>query len=626
MLYKRKRSTAVAMCAVISATSLCFGLAGCTRERPKYYYDADLFGDFANDFMLTMLGSDVINWNALSVTPEQSYGYERYGEPSWYSYSPLSKSDVSAMGYVFGLYKSEMNKFNFADLSATDKATYRTMQNLIADYSALYGSKYAVDFNLLGGSYINSSGGYVADFTTNVECFTFRNETDVEDLLKIIESTKSAFGTYLVFARDRKNAGYPLYDYTLCEMQNYLNDVAAQGRNYYLYDFLYEKIDAANFLSTAQKQEYKTEYSAALTDSFMAGVKTLSQGLDEYKGNVEVTEKSYFAASGAVGKEYYRWLFGNKTGIRNANLDTVSDEMIDAVFAALDKKSEVEAAVAELETTNKAAFDDFNAYKSGEKALFDLTTPQEIVEYLKVAAKDIVPDLDTVPQIGFKYMDETVASRTTTLAYYLLSPLDEKNSVESITINPVTATEDPNELLLTMAHEGYPGHLYAHVRSKENGTSLLSEVLGSLAFSEGWAVYVEFALLDRIAAESEDVAVQLYCDYEKYDYMFGYYNMVYNDLLINYYGATVTDLVESGNDEDLVRTQIELLMELPTLYVPYGYGTYVVANAHDKAKAELGEAYSEVDYNGQLLSEGKMSLPRVGQITDEYISSVKSRK
>ena len=111
-MYMRKKSTAVAMCAVVSATSLCFGLAGCLHERPEQYYDPDTFAEFGNEVMLTLMGSDVMSWNSLSVTPEQSYGYERYGEPSWYSYSPLSKSDAATVNFVFGMYKSEMKNIN----------------------------------------------------------------------------------------------------------------------------------------------------------------------------------------------------------------------------------------------------------------------------------------------------------------------------------------------------------------------------------------------------------------------------------------------------------------------------------------------------------------------------------
>ncbi|MDE6401694.1 MAG: DUF885 domain-containing protein, partial [Clostridiales bacterium] len=617
MLYKRKNLTAVAMCAVVSATSLCFGLAGCSRTPQLPYYDPDTFGEFANDFMLLMMGSDASTWNTLSVTPEQSYGYERYGDPSWYSYSPLTKNDASTVNYIFGLYKSEMNRYNFADLSAADQVAYRTMQNVLADYTALYGSKYAVEFNLIGGSYISAEGGYVSDFATIAECYAFRNENDVEDLLQITVSTKDAFESYLDFARDRKRAGYPLYDYTVRSMQEYLDEVSEQGQNYYLYGFVDKKIDDASFLTTYQKQDYKEKYAVALTDYFMNGVKTLSQGLNDYIGNVTVTEKSYLASYGAMGREYYKWLFSNKTGMRNVDLDDVFDELVLAMSDAANKMEAVERSAAALEASNKTAFDDFNAYADGEKSVIGAASSQEILDYLKVAAKDIVPDLDTIPQIDFKYMDETVAGRTSTLAYYLLSPIDEKNSVEHITINPVTAMKDPNELLMTMAHEGYPGHLYAHVYSKENDTDFLPVVMGSSAFSEGWAVYVEYALMDSIAAKTDDIAVRLFCDYKKYECLSGYYNTVIVDLMVNYYGKSVADLTMMGNDEAVSRRQVEILMEMPAAYVPYGYGTYSIVSAHEKAKAELGAAYSETEFNGILLSEGKASLPRVDQITSD---------
>ncbi len=624
-MFMRKKSTAVAMCAVISATSLCFGLVGCSHERPEQYYDPDTFAEFGNEFMLTMMGSDVMNWNALSVTPEQSYGYERYGEPSWYSYSPLSKSDAATVNFVFGMFKSEMKKYKFADLSEADKNTYRTMQNLLNNYSALYGSANATQLNLIDGSYISSQGGYVADFTTVMEGYAFRNEQDVTDLLKITVSTKDAFGTYLDFARDRENAGYPLYDYTITSMQSYLDNVSAQGENFYLYDYIDDKIDGANFLTATQKQDYKTQYNAALTDNFMVGVTTLSRGLNEYKGNVTITGQSYLASYGDLGKEYYKWAFGNKTGMINADMNSVLNELTSAADDCAQKLNDINTVVKTLEVANKAAYDDFNAYSNGEKALMDLDTPEKMLDYLKVAAKKIVPDLETVPQISINYMDDSVASITNTLAYYRLSPLDQNNSAESITINPVSAMDNPNDLLMTMAHEGYPGHLYAHVYSKEKGTDFLSTVLGSLTFAEGWAVYVEFALMDDIAEASDDVAVQLFCEYKKYEAMYGYCNMVVADLIVNYFGATVDDLVDMEIGEAEAREQIEFLMEIPAVYVPYGYGAYTFATVHDKAKAELGDAYSETEFNGVLLAEGKASVPRVKQITDEYIKSVKSK-
>jgi len=45
-----------------------------------------------------------------------------------------------------------------------------------------------------------------------------------------------------------------------------------------------------------------------------------------------------------------------------------------------------------------------------------------MLDYLKVAATDIVPELNTEPQIYFRQMDDTVGMVTNTLAYYLRSP------------------------------------------------------------------------------------------------------------------------------------------------------------------------------------------------------------
>lgn len=613
----RKKSIAVILCFVLIASCLCFGLSGCFLFNKSYTVD-----ELADMLAKSLMGNDYLNWNVFSVDPENSFGVEFGDDISWYSYSAITDEDIKDAKELFDAYKSLLKEYDVSKLSEKDKITYRSLDYTVNTYSDYYGSPYAKQFSLIGGSYINSEGGYVAEMASSVENFIFRDEDDVKGLLKIIESAEQAFETYLDFADDRLDCGYPLYDCTVISMQNYLKDVLGQGNDYYLYDFMAKKIDEASFLTAESKQSYKNEYSEAISDSFMKGVKTLSDGLENFKGYVEITEESYLAAFGDAGRAYYKWRFESLTGIRNANISKVYDELYDAYVLYANACRKVLAEVEGKKESDKAFYDGFYAYYNGEKGIFNSKNPVDMLAYLKNLSEKIVPPLNATPEIDFKYIDETVADITNTLAYYVVSPLDDLNSAEHITINPNALKGDMTDLLTTIGHEGYPGHLYAHVKAKESGLNLLTLIDRCTAFSEGWAKYVELSILDIIGGESEDKALKAYCEYYRNYILFAFISNVLDDMNVNYFGKTVSEYVSDGVAETTATAIIEAYMEIPAAYLPYGYGMYVVENLHNDAKVSLGDKYDEVEFNGKLLSEGfGPTFIRAGEITEEYINS-----
>lgn len=603
---------------ILIVICITMGLAGCNFRNNS----SARLEFLADSLALALMGDDAFNWNVFFVDPEQAYGVKLDEDAQWYSYSALSEDDLSGMCEALNVYKRYMSLISTSDLSKKEMITYRSLNDTLTIYLSYYGSPNALAFTLIGASYITSEGGYVADFASMVENYSLRSESDVKRLLSVVVSTQSAFASYLDYAAARVNAGFPLYDHTLSAMQNYLKGIIDLGDNYYLFSFIEHKIDNASFLTAAAKEEYKQSFLSALSNHFMTGVETLYEGLDAYKGQVVQTEQSYLAAYGQIGREYYEWCFENKTGIRNANLNDVYNSLVEAYKTYYHSMQNVLDEVGGLESTNKAVYDEFYEYLNGEKVYLDLTDPDDIIDYLKEAATSIVPALSTVPQINFKYLDSTVEQISSALAYYLLSPVDDSNSPENITLNGYRLAQNPSDTLTTIAHEGYPGHLYAHVREKELGVKLITTLNSSTAFSEGWAMYVELAVLNHIKNNTDNKALQLYCDYDSYNILAGYLNSVILDMQVNYFGNNVDHYINLGESEEQAAAIVETFMEIPSLYIPYGYGVYYMVELHDLAKDRLGDAYNEVEFNGVLLSEGfGPTLARARELTVEYIVS-----
>lgn len=74
-------------------------------------------------------------------------------------------------------------------------------------------------------------------------------------------------------------------------------------------------------------------------------------------------------------------------------------------------------------------------------------------------------------------------------AFYLIPPIDD-TAHNVIYINPAS-NYNALELYTTLAHEGYPGHLYQTVTFEEHNTEPLRSILSFGGYTEGWATYVE---------------------------------------------------------------------------------------------------------------------------------------
>ena len=74
-------------------------------------------------------------------------------------------------------------------------------------------------------------------------------------------------------------------------------------------------------------------------------------------------------------------------------------------------------------------------------------------------------------------------------AFYLTPPMDT-GTPNVIYINPA-ANYQGLELFTTLAHEGFPGHLYQTVTFQRQNPSGIRNLLCTSGFAEGWATYVE---------------------------------------------------------------------------------------------------------------------------------------
>ena len=224
-------------------------------------------------------------------------------------------------------------------------------------------------------------------------------------------------------------------------------------------------------------------------------------------------------------------------------------------------------------------------------------------------------------------MDDSVANVSNAVAYYMKSALDNY-SQEVITLNGKQLSSDYNETLSTMAHEGYPGHLYAYVYNKQLDIANVTKIMTSTAHAEGWATYVQLKLFEYIKehnsfpAEAQE-GVALYCDYSYYNQLVGYLLYTYVDYGIHVEGwdtAKIKNVMDSlGFNGDAAGDLYKTLIEMPAGYAAYGYGMSFMLDLHVDAQKSLGALYDEIEFNKVVLSHGWCSLGELEKVVNEYV-------
>ena len=568
------------------------------------------FEKYLNEFFITYFEGDQLASNIFFEHPE-NYGLEHY-DANWYTYSEFTSEDLKEAKDYFNELLSKHLEFDRNLFSDKQKISYDTIDSFISYYLQYYDIENVI---YLENRYIDQFGGYVADFIQNIGSYNIRNKQDLEDILSYLDSSQLAFESYVDYAKDKAMLGLGFSDFTLDSMIEYLDDILASKDDYYLVQVLKEKINELDFLTNEEKSSYAKLVEEKIEVSFMNGVQNLKNGLIELKGSI--TEEGYWAISSS-GKELYELELMDLLGISDLSFE----EYIKQIDDELEKAIQLEQKAIQKLVYGYGVVYYSDIYDLLEKNPLVDSTPLEIIEYLKGFAKTLVPDLNTTPEIIINEMDEASAKVSNAVAYYTKSALDS-TSAEKITLNQLRL-DDKNDTLSTLAHEGYPGHLYAYLYSKQADLSNFMIVHSNTAHAEGWATYVSLSLFKHL---KENADTNLKKTLASYLYASEYSSFLLEtriDVGIHYQGWKISDVKSyldgRGYNGEAAQEIYRLIIEQPTVYAAYGYGKYYFVHLHDEAQKILGEHYNEIEFNAMLLSNGWTNLELLQQTYDRYMA------
>lgn len=250
---------------------------------------------------------------------------------------------------------------------------------------------------------------------------------------------------------------------------------------------------------------------------------------------------------------------------------------------------------------------------------FPILNGNEMLQYLQEATSNHFPvlPLDTPIEQSILAVPDGLSAYTAP-AFYICSPLDQLE-LQQIYIN-YAQTNDGLSLFTTLAHEGYPGHLYQHVYSTATGQkqhrTFVNSLYGTPGYQEGWAIYVEFWAYDLAREMVSSDMEKHYIEVVKLDRLMQLYLYAYLDIMIHYegigYEKASAILQNLGiTDASTCQSIYSYIVSSPGNYVQYMMGYEELLECKQLARDLWGDGYSDDRFHACYLSAGNVPFEQL---------------
>lgn len=477
--------------------------------------------------------------------------------------------------------------FPTSNLTKKQKLTWQIFQDYLNE--SIMNEKYILYSSPLG------TNGLQSEIPVTLSEYRLDNEKDIKDYLSLVNQVPELFTQILDFEQERRNAGlispsFVISD-TIDQIDQFLN---ASEENNPLIQSFEDRLTEVESLSKDQKASYIANNRLLVTDKVLPAYKSLKTSLQAYTNDSKNTSSKERLCEYKNGQDYYKFLL-----MSNVGTDFSPEDCITILESQL--KNTVKD-ISSLTTKNK---DLYTEYLSATPAL---SAPKEIMNTLK---NDSLIDFPEIKNISCQLKNVPDAlSGTSACAFYLVPPIDStKDNIIYINKSRV----DSNELFSTLAHEGYPGHLYQTNYFLTTNPSPLRTFLHCAGYDEGWGTYAQLYSYNFIEFKNVDEQTtkqlrQLYRDNDLLSLSLS----SLCDLYVNYKNydenALANYLQTYGIDKDSAQNLYRYVIENPTTYLSYSIGCYELDQLKQTMSDSLGKAFKISDFHEAVLNVGSCNF------------------
>lgn len=550
--------------------SLSFTLFGCESEDNS---QNEAFEKFMAEIPTQILESDDLTINQLIDQPSK---YHLKSECLNWEAPNLEKFKKDQK--ILKKLNKKLTKINYDKLSEKNQVNYDVLSYSLRNHLSAFNLDLTSYF-YLANKPLGKYNGVLKDIPLSFIVLDFKNNQDINSYLHLLETLPEYLSNLAAFEQERQNKGFGM---TRKEIEATKNDVAliANMDNKWLVDDFDQKIKNCDFLDDNEKAHYKQLFGNVVNNFNLAFA-----NLNNYIGQLDIkTKDNTHLADYHKGREYYRYLVYENSGFNKIK----------------DYKSYLDSKLS-LPNLSGSLIGDIKTidYKNLDIENLKLINSDDANEILKKLEKRMQKDFPKIK--ATKYNMEVIPDALKPIfdgigALYLPSEVDDRQVSEQMMLADSFKQTD----FTTIAHEGYPGHMYQHVYYKNYKHPLIRDLLSFDWYSEGYANYVQ-----RISVNYADNVDN--AKFVEINNNLSYFLILQLDYLINYENnydkALVLYKTRMNVDDATAREGLDQIIWNPGAFIPYYVGgTMLFDIAND-----LGYSYDNHNlkkFNEALLKIG----------------------
>lgn len=478
--------------------------------------------------------------------------------------------------------------------------------DLMEQYLSLSGSlqQYPYYQSLLG-----ASTGVQVNLPVTLCEYPLTDASSVDTYLQILQQIPDYFNNVIRYETKRTSLGYPVPSFlslaTKQQLQTFLTGLK-ETDNCFTETFS-TRIQDMESLSASQKKKYILQNQDIIRTSILPAYETLYAYCDRQTASIDFKQTDtdtpatpdslidpdtdYGLCSLPSGKDYYSYLVRQATGSSRSITDliTMTDHALQNTLGN----------VLNIALTDQTAY----LYYCEHPLETYYNSPEAILEALSLMIRKDYPVLKTQPHYVIKQVPKSLAASLSP-AFYMIPAMDDYSN-NTIYINSLYTNDENGNLFTTLAHEGFPGHLYQTVYFNSTRPSPIRQILDYPGYVEGWASYVEMNIFPYLDYPLEGNSL---CKLYQSDTIINLALCSRIDLGVNYEGWTLNDtrhfFEENGFRDYYAENVYSYVVESPSNYLSYFIGYLEIEDLKSAYRNLKMENYSDQDFHKHFLDIG----------------------
>ena len=542
------------------------------------------FETYTKDLFCQEVAGSTISLHYTLKNPK-AYGIDHAPVTFGYCTTDTAAICASAENAIAVLHSFDRNR-----LSKKNKLTYDILENYMSSAHAL--APYALYEEPLA-----PMTGTQAQLPVLLSEYQFYGQSDIDTYLELLTKAPEYFHSILEFEQAKSESGLFMASYSadaiIAECQSFID----MGEQNYLYSSFAERLTAVE-LPDETKNAYIEANSEHIKNYIFPAYAELKDGLTALR---ETGKNNNGLCHLPEGRKYYELTVASETG-SSRTIPELQRLTQGQMFTDLTDMQKI------LSPTAEGASVSSDLFKT-QGTLLENPDPASILADLEEKLADNFPKPPKV-NTEIKYVQKSMEEYLSP-AFYMIPAID--NSSDNVIYINQGHLPDDLSLFTTLAHEGYPGHLYQTTYYASRNPDPIRTLLNYGGYVEGWATYSEMMSYYYAPVSKEQATLMQ----KNTSVILGLYALA--DMGIHYEGWTLLDAVSffrsyGITDTDTIEKIYDLIIADPANYLKYYIGYVEFLEMKKEALEAWEDDFSQEKFHKAVLDVG----PAPFELVREY--------